>query len=654
MRQEASDKHRGRELYVGLSDAIRSLGNLPLLLYVAMAFILLFATPVSIVPKYVFDVTVTATETKDPRAKSGEVWLIAPGYQVLDSWLNKLKVPDGWEKKRGVLVSYRNQPASLNFSFAGDLDSYISFAAHEYSGIAKIEINGHPIEINLYSDMATQRVINLSSYADSTKRDFIGTYGKLVATFFIYFALIFWAGQRIRFRSDPVVAESATEVSWRKAVILALPSFVTYLIVHLIYWPGQLSPDSIDQWHQIVGGTYSDNHPVVGTLIYRVATVFYGSPAAPIILQYALLALVVGLLLSEFSMWGIRRSVVWFMAFLIPLYPANSLIAVTLWKDVLYSVLSLYLVFAGFVILRKDWVVTRRFLASVFVAAMLLTTVRHNGAIVAPLVLLIWGVVRFRLKAGRILVYQAVAVVGLFLVIKVLVNPLLGVSPVGQHYKAINAAHIIGGMVNRDVNLSESDKRLLNGLMPLADWKAKYQCQSVVPIFWARGGEGFDYFARNVREFNILALQLIIENPLAFIAHQSCVASIIWRIKALDSDWIPISPGEITEMNGNEKLGLVARSFFPSVRDTLNQWVERNVVNSSILGRPAIWMYSMLFLAVLFSAANGWRYLILLCPAVLTTVSLSLLALSPDYRYHFPVVMTSFFLIPFFLLSKRI
>lgn len=462
-----------------------------IIFYVVIACALIILTPVSYSPKYVFDVVITATGEKNDQAKSSEVWLMLPDYDALSSWPAKFEMPAGWERKRDVVVSYQNQPASISFSIeSGEVGSFISFAEHEYSGVANVEINGRSINLDLYSAAAGQRRIDLYQYIDYKKRNLIGAYVKLIGFFFFYFFIFFLVGLWLSLRSVSSNFVGVDEPLWKKGLLYSLPSLFVYFIVHLIYWPGQLSPDSIDQWQQIVTGVFSDNHPVVGTLIYRFVAALHGSPSAPIVFQYLLLALIVGFLLSELRKWGVRHSVVWFLAVFIPFFPANFLIATTLWKDVLYTVLCLHLLLSGFVLLRKNWVVSRGFLASVFLSALLLANVRHNGIIVAPIVLTFFGIVRFRSKVGRILFLQAGVVLALVVGAKVFMNPFLGVSSLGQHYKAQHAVHIIAGMYERGAILSESEKQILEGFMPLSEWKDKYSCQTVVPIFWAKGGRG--------------------------------------------------------------------------------------------------------------------------------------------------------------------
>jgi hypothetical protein len=615
-------------------------------------FLLLFAAPVNFNPVYDFDIVITATGEKNSQAKSSEVWLNAPSYKEINNFIKDAKLPEGWENRDGSLVSYQNQPTSLTFTVSSESKTSLYFTAHQYSGKALVKINNKFINVDLFSEIASQKIINLESYIAYDKINKYKWFSKIFTAFFAYLSIFTCTFVCIYYRSRQKNHLSYYEFTWLDTFKLALPSLTIYLLAHIVFWPGQMSPDSIDQWHQILSGNYNDNHPVFSTLMFKVATIFYINPAAPIFMQYTLLSLVTGLLLSEFRKWGLSKVVVLALAIIIPLFPANFLIATTLWKDVLYAVNVLYLTFAGLVIIRKNWAISRSFLSSVFIASLLLVMIRHNGVIVAPLILLTFGLAKIRSSVGKILILQGISLLLIFFLLKAFVMSSLNVTPIGEHYKAMHAVNVINGMLNNGARFSDTEKKLLDGYMPISEWKKNYQCQTVVPIFWAGGNSGFKYLAKNKRNLNNLAIRLIIENPQMFIKNQVCLNSIIWRIYPYDTDFISISPGEITLIEKIDKLELTNKSLAPKMRVTLNEFVDKYIVNSFFFGRPAFWLYAITFTAIIFTIHHGWRFLILISPAILTTISNALMDLSPDYRYHYPMVLTSLFLIPFFLLSK--
>jgi hypothetical protein len=59
----------------------------------------------------------------------------------------------------------------------------------------------------------------------------------------------------------------------------ALPSFVIWSFYLLSFWPGSMSPDSLDQWKQVLNGQLKDWHPVFHTMNIWLITRIKLSPA---------------------------------------------------------------------------------------------------------------------------------------------------------------------------------------------------------------------------------------------------------------------------------------------------------------------------------------------------------------------------------------
>jgi hypothetical protein len=110
-----------------------------------------------------------------------------------------------------------------------------------------------------------------------------------------------------------------------------------WLFYWLALWPGISTLDSQDQLEQIVMGRYSDAHPVILTWTWWLILRLWNTPAA--ISLFHILALSATAGVSYYQMCRLGTRLAWQLVgvALITLSIVNSLMVVTLWKDILFS-----------------------------------------------------------------------------------------------------------------------------------------------------------------------------------------------------------------------------------------------------------------------------------------------------------------------------
>jgi len=622
------------------------------ILSILISLVIFFLYP-AIEKKYEFEITIDSTGQNNIASKSAEIWLRSPNIETLHSRGNEILVSSGWEEKYNNFVSYRNQPSKLVFMYTSSREDSLVFAAHDYSGKAKVSINGHDIFLDLYRYKAETKAIPLSQYADEKKISWNFLSFKAFSYFLcaiLFFSLI----SRFSAVDVKIFNNFNIEIRVQEILIYAAPSLLVYIFFHLTIWPGQMSPDSVDQWWQILNNQYSDNHPVIGSLIYKLFSLISETPEFVIFFQYVLLALAVGLVIAEIECWGVPKWAAILTSVVVPLYPANALIATTLWKDVLYTIFFILVFYFSLSIVRNSKKEsTRRILIGMVLACAGLVGVRHNGIVVAMVFLLVLGKINYDRASGRIYLFGSAIILILFILQKLLFNPLFGIAGIGEHYKAMYAVHIIGAMVNSNVSLESADSDAIKELMPLRDWKGRYRCDSVVPLFWTGVPGNFDYMAQNSRQLNKIAWRLMKDNPREFFTHQICLTSFLWRISKKEGDWIPISPMEITPTDTAIQMHLVQESKFPRLKAAISNFVEKYVVNSPFFGRPALLSCIFIFLIGLLYLRIGYKSVLIGIPIAVHTCALGVLMSAQDYRYQFPVVLVSVLLLFLVLFGGR-
>lgn len=143
-------------------------------------------------------------------------------------------------------------------------------------------------------------------------------------------------------------------VSW--AVI-----FVCWLPVFLAYYPGILAYDSYVQIEQILTGAYNNHHPLFHTFLIEVF-MDLGNVLGRANLGVAIYTVVQMLVLSGtmafgvllLSKKGVSRAWLILVVLLCSLNPANSYLAISMTKDVYFTVFFLWFVFCLLKLLEKE------------------------------------------------------------------------------------------------------------------------------------------------------------------------------------------------------------------------------------------------------------------------------------------------------------
>ena len=123
----------------------------------------------------------------------------------------------------------------------------------------------------------------------------------------------------------------------------AMPCIIIWSIGLLIFWPGMMSHDSIIQWNQLSQNRYSNIQPVFHTLFMKSITLIWDSPGAVCLVQILMLSTLLGFFLKELESLGIKKKYIWLSSALIAINPINIVLSITLWKDILYTILVKHL-----------------------------------------------------------------------------------------------------------------------------------------------------------------------------------------------------------------------------------------------------------------------------------------------------------------------
>ena len=96
---------------------------------------------------------IIATGKKNPAAKGSEVWVFGRKYDLRTNLDTPDFLTDGlWEKRNRDLISYKKQPARLQWRGKLRYDDAVFLMRHPWSGIVEVLWDGNCQKIDLYSE----------------------------------------------------------------------------------------------------------------------------------------------------------------------------------------------------------------------------------------------------------------------------------------------------------------------------------------------------------------------------------------------------------------------------------------------------------------------------------------------------------------------
>jgi hypothetical protein len=269
-----------------------------------------------------------------------------------------------------------------------------------------------------------------------------------------------------------------------RAFRLATLSFLPLFIWWLGWFPGFLSPDSLDQLQQVETGTFTNGHPAFHTITLWLITRFWNNPGAVTLVQILVLALVLGLVARRLAELGLPAWLAAGAAWVVALLPAVGPTSISLWKDVAFTLAFLWVFSELLLAVRlRDaywWDVWNP--VRLGTGLSLLWLYRHNGllTVIGVVAVLAWA---NRKNLSRLMP----AVITLAVVVVVVQGPVYWLFSVERSKPA--AAEVLipvvaASFVHEPGNFTAEEVELLASIAPLEIWQSRYDCDSADPLLF--------------------------------------------------------------------------------------------------------------------------------------------------------------------------
>ena len=222
----------------------------------------------------------------------------------------------------------------------------------------------------------------------------------------LYYSFAFLSFRMLRDAPIPADKKPQYKFSMKKVLLYWGILLIFYIPWYLTYYPGLLTPDSLNQIMDAISlDSLNNHHSAVLNLVIRGILLavhkFTGSYQTGVGIITCIQMLIITFVFAFSYEWirkYIRSKVIAVIVFLwFALYPIHHLFSVTLWKDILFSVcfLILLLCIDAAVIDEKSFFRNKKKCFLMFLCLLLLPLMRHNG-ITVTVVLPIYFFFRFK------------------------------------------------------------------------------------------------------------------------------------------------------------------------------------------------------------------------------------------------------------------
>lgn len=169
-------------------------------------------------------------------------------------------------------------------------------------------------------------------------------------------------------------------ISHKVFLVFLVISVTVFFLWLLAFYPGTMSPDSVDQWYQASHFWFLDDHPYLHTLFILSFQRVFGSPVAVAASQIILTSTFFSYSLSYFWKRGVNKIILVLSFILLLTSIPIGIYNITLWKDVPFSLAVVAAAFLFFKI-KIESKLDYKTLVLLLVVSVISIFFRHNGLV---------------------------------------------------------------------------------------------------------------------------------------------------------------------------------------------------------------------------------------------------------------------------------
>ena len=427
-------------------------------------------------------------------------------------------------------------------------------------------------------------------------------------------------------------ANDLKEVKVYKVLIYSLPMLIASLFMFISFYPGAMTPDSLQQWEQAQTQEFTNWHPVMFTWTIMFLTNIWNSPGIIALFQVSLFALVTGFMGYMMERTGFKTILIWVLLIMLAISPINAIYSITIWKDVIYSISLLFFSLLLILLVRTNGAESKKlsFLILLFIGSFILVFFRHNGFPVF-VITMIPVLIMYRHMWKRLLPVTLL-VIAAHQIITGPVYSALEVHPSDPQEALSIPTQQIANIVVNNGEMSVEQKEYINRLMPLELWQEKYNPYAVDPIKFSWGDYDRWVIYDDWNQYFEIWAALVLQNP--WLATEAFLneTSLVWQM-TMPEDYK--MNRYVTNIYLGNEFGLVNTVINPSFKKSALSYLEVENKFEEYLWRPAVYLFLSTLLVYIAYLRNNWRVWLLLLPVALNTAAVMVAIPAQDFRYLF-------------------
>lgn len=451
-------------------------------------------------------------------------------------------------------------------------------------------------------------------------------------------------------------------------IIIFLITLLVLFLILLGFYPGIVSYDGNNQWQQVQNGVITNAHPFFSTYFMFLLSKIWNSVTIVIIYQIVLFSISWSYLCKVLKLNDKKQIILMYIfTILVILMPLTCLYQITLWKDIIYTS---YLFICA--IMLYDWS-SNNYEFSVFkysiigVILAMIFSYRHNGIIVAILMLFIFYIFCIKKYRSKIVTKsnfkKCFCVLACFIIMLLIISipkkimldysskkaketSEVSYSTIDSYMLWMMGAHI------RDDNIeSKNDKKFLNNIIPLKEWNKAYNPYLINNTGLAPGLNK-EYLVKNNKKFENMFIKYSTKYPFTILKHYSKSDALLFNPVSSIKGYVYVYC--FPEMGYLPKYTNI-KPVIPFI-----YWFYIRLSDFSfkkpfiIFYEPAFVLYLSIIMAfVLSKRVYGKKIWIFLLPMILNTVSLTPINLAQDLRYVYINYLTFYGLVLMIIVNYK-
>ena len=439
-----------------------------------------------------------------------------------------------------------------------------------------------------------------------------------------------------------------TDVSKWQILLYMLPMIFVWMFYLLAFFPGNMSPDSLNHWRQVENMEFNNWHPFAYTMVILVLTQLWDSPAVIVLFQILLMSFVYAYGIYSFRQFGLGKRIAWVAALLWAVLPINGIFSTILWKDVVYSIFIVFLtIFVMKTVLQEGRNLrTWSGIATFTVVLLGIAFFRNNGLPIAVLTAI--GMLIIYRRNWKQLLSPLVLVSALYIVVTGPVFTAYNIQSANPNESMSIPTQQIAAVVSQDGELTEEQLAYLDTILPIEDWDA-YNPYLTDRIKFHDNFKD-DVVVADMGKYLSIWFDIVRQNPAIVIEAYLKQTSLVWQInKPIDGYTNPYT----IDVDPNE-MGLETKPVSQTLYDVLEYGLEASRYHTEeLFWRPAVFSILIILFSLIASRKLGAIAWLPILPVLLNTGTIFVGLPAQDYRYQVSNAMVSIFFLLFACLYKK-